>query len=65
VVTGTLVPVRDSGALGQAIRRYLEDPDLRRRHGQAGRRRVLADFQPDVLAEALYQQYLRLRRRPR
>lgn len=61
-VTGTLVPPRDPAALTQAIARYLDDPDLRRRHGQAGRQRVLRDFRPEDVWEATYQEYLRLLR---
>ena len=34
--TGLLVPARDAEALTAAIRRYLDDADLRRRHGAAG-----------------------------
>ena len=59
-VTGTLVPARDAGALADALRRYLNDPELRRRHGQAGRERVLRDFRPEPIWEALYQEYVRL-----
>lgn len=36
-VTGLLVSPRDAAALARAIRRLLDDPDLRRRMGQAGR----------------------------
>jgi glycosyltransferase involved in cell wall biosynthesis len=36
--TGTLVPVRDADALATALERYIEDPELRARHGRAGRR---------------------------
>jgi len=60
-VTGTLVPVRDAEALADATERYLRDPQLRRRHGRAGRRRVLRDFRPEVIREAMYQEYVRLR----
>ncbi len=59
-VTGTLVPARDAGALADALWRYLNDPELRRRHGQAGRERVLCDFCPEPIWEALYQEYMRL-----
>lgn len=45
--TGTLVPVRHSEALADAVGRYYLDPVLRNEHGQAGRRRVLADFKPE------------------
>jgi glycosyltransferase involved in cell wall biosynthesis len=59
-VTGTLVPPRDAPALVDALRRYLDDPLLRRRHGQAGRERALRDFQPEAIWEAVYQEYMRL-----
>ncbi len=59
-VTGTLLPPGDSEALTDAIQMYIRDPDLRRRHGQAGRERVLRDFRPEPIWEALYQEYVRL-----
>jgi glycosyltransferase involved in cell wall biosynthesis len=59
-VTGTLVPPRDAPALAAAIRRYVEDSDLRRRHGQAGREHVLRHFRPEDLREAVYAVYCRL-----
>jgi glycosyltransferase involved in cell wall biosynthesis len=61
-MTGTLVPPHDSAALTDAIRLYLNDPDLRRRHGQAGRERVLREFRQEAIWEALYQEYVRLLR---
>lgn len=42
--TGLLVPPRDPAALAQALERLMRDPELRRRLGQAGCRRVRADF---------------------
>lgn len=62
-VTGVLVPAHDSRALVEAIERYLDDPALRRRHGQAGRARVLQDFRPETIWEALFQEYRRLIRK--
>ncbi|OBF41132.1 capsule biosynthesis protein CapM [Mycobacterium sp. ACS1612] len=59
-VTGTLVPSRDAAALTEAIRRYLLDPELRRRHGRAGRERVLRDFRQEDLWEQIYAEYTRL-----
>jgi glycosyltransferase involved in cell wall biosynthesis len=38
--TGALVAVGDLEALGEALIRYLTDPGLARRHGEAGRARV-------------------------
>jgi glycosyltransferase involved in cell wall biosynthesis len=59
-VTGMIVPAGDDGSLAAALRLYLRDPDLRRRHGVAGRGRVLAEFRQEVIWEALYQEYRRL-----
>ncbi len=59
-VTGTLVPVRDAGALADAIRHYLRDPVLRLQHGAAGRQRVLRDFRPEKMGQAVYSEYRRL-----
>jgi glycosyltransferase involved in cell wall biosynthesis len=58
--TGTLVPVRDAATLAAAIRLYLGDADLRRRHGEAGRARVLRDFRPEAIWEALHGEYMQL-----
>jgi glycosyltransferase involved in cell wall biosynthesis len=42
--TGSLVPPADVNALQAAIRRYVSDPELCARHGDAGRRRAEAVF---------------------
>jgi glycosyltransferase involved in cell wall biosynthesis len=42
--TGTLVPPKDTAALGAALRRYADDPALRATHGAAGRLRVVERF---------------------
>jgi glycosyltransferase involved in cell wall biosynthesis len=59
-VTGVLVPPRDTRALLEAIRAYLDDPDLRSRHADAGWRRVRRDFRQEIVWEALRQEYVRL-----
>jgi glycosyltransferase involved in cell wall biosynthesis len=59
-VTGTLVPPRDAKALADAIRTYLLDPELRRRHGKAGRERVVREFQPERIWRALLAEYVSL-----
>jgi glycosyltransferase involved in cell wall biosynthesis len=59
-VTGTLVPPGDVPALVAALRAYVEDPELRRRHGAAGRQRVLRDYDPRRLEEALRVELVRL-----
>lgn len=60
--TGTLVPPRDSDALARAMRAYLDDSNLRRVHGDAGRDRVLLDFRQEAIWEALHAEYRRLLR---
>jgi glycosyltransferase involved in cell wall biosynthesis len=55
--TGILVPPRDPEQLVTAIEVYLKDPALRASHGAAGRKRVLADFQPEIIWRGLYAEY--------
>lgn len=65
-VTGTLVPVRDAPALFEAVRAYCDNEDLRRTHGDAGRRRALSEFRPETVWEGLADLYsgLMTERRP-
>jgi glycosyltransferase involved in cell wall biosynthesis len=48
-VTGLLVPPADVDALAAAIGRLLDDPNLRRRFGEAGRQRMQAEFSVDAM----------------
>lgn len=59
-LTGTLVPPADAAELGEAIARYLRDPDLRTRHGACARARVQRDYRPEDVWEATRSEYLRL-----
>ncbi len=59
-VTGTLVPIGDVEALVEASLIYLNDPDLGRQHGQAGRERVLRDFRRETVWKAWHTEYVRL-----
>jgi glycosyltransferase involved in cell wall biosynthesis len=58
--TGTLVPMKDPVALAVATRAYVRDAELRRRHGENGRRFMESDFCPELLHELLHQEYARL-----
>jgi glycosyltransferase involved in cell wall biosynthesis len=66
-LTGVLVPPADPDALAGAIRTLLEDPELCRRMGEAGRRRVVRRFtwrQTARQTVALYEEVLAEHRRP-
>lgn len=56
--TGLLYAPADWSALESCICRLLDDPDLRRKLGQAGRERVLAEFDADRATEPLYRRLL-------
>ncbi len=49
-VTGWLVPVRDAGALADALQAAIEQPELRERYGAAARALVEANFSIDRVA---------------
>lgn len=51
--TGYLVPPRDPEALAAALRRLLEEPDLRMRQGLAARRRAENEFSWDAIVKRL------------
>jgi len=56
-VTGLIVPVRDPGAINGAIRRMYQNPDMRRRMGEAARKRIETNFRIEDTIEktiALY-----------
>ncbi|MBO1325796.1 glycosyltransferase [Acetobacter sp. TBRC 12305] len=59
---GRLLPGHppDIGGMAQACLDYFHDPDLRQRHGQAARRRVMEEFEARRHASLLQAQLLRL-----
>lgn len=58
-MTGFLVPPYDGRRLAEAIRMYLSDPELRRRHGETARQWVLQEFCPQRIWEAVHDEYTR------
>ena len=64
-VTGFLVPPKDSKALAEALRKLIDDPDLRQRMGRAGRGKALREFTLDRMlreTERVYEEVLWNRR---
>jgi sugar transferase (PEP-CTERM/EpsH1 system associated) len=55
--SGLLVPPSDEIALADAIEMYARDPELRRRHGEEGRRRVAREFSFEKAVEAYRRLY--------
>ena len=52
-ITGLIVPPRDVESLRQAMRRLLQDPQLRCQLGEAGRRRVVSEFTRELHIERI------------
>jgi glycosyltransferase involved in cell wall biosynthesis len=61
--TGLLVPPRDAIALAKALERYYTDPSLRWRLGEAGREKVVLDFDLNKNAAKLAQCFMKDGRR--
>uniref|UniRef100_UPI0026146FD9 glycosyltransferase n=1 Tax=Pusillimonas sp. (ex Stolz et al. 2005) TaxID=1979962 RepID=UPI0026146FD9 len=59
--TGLLVPLHDQQALTEALRTLIDDPVLRKKMGDAGRRRVLEEgrFTPQAMVNSIESCYLR------
>ncbi len=55
--TGFLVPPRDPRALAEALRRLLDDRELRERMGEAGRRRVAESFSAEAMERRILEIY--------
>lgn len=59
-VTGLLVPPRNPSALAQAISRLLENPEMGRSFGAAGRQRVAERFSVEKMVRETERLYLKL-----
>ncbi len=59
-VNGVSVPPQDGGTLAKAIESLLTDPDLRRRYGAAGRRKVEAGYADSAVADRYVAEYRRV-----
>lgn len=59
-VSGVLIPPGDVAALTAVLARLLDDAVLRRRLGEAGRARVVAEFSVDAMVQGNFALYRRL-----
>ena len=59
-VTGRLVDRGDINGLATSIGRYLDEPDLRRLHGEHARQRVIEEFRRETVWKGLLDEYGRL-----
>lgn len=59
-ISGFVVPQRDSGAIAEKLRFLLENPDVRRSFGSAGRAYVVINFDSKVLHQKLMTLYKNL-----
>lgn len=57
-VTGFIVPPKNSKALAKAPKKLLDDSELRRRMGKAGRKKALKEFALDRMLQETEQVYL-------
>ena len=48
-VNGLLVPIKDVGALAEACRKLIGEPEMRRSMGAAGRRKVVREFDEQIV----------------
>jgi glycosyltransferase involved in cell wall biosynthesis len=59
-ITGTLVPIGDTPALAKAVAYYLQNSEIRKRHGEAACARVHAQFRQEQIWQALQDTYMEL-----
>ena len=57
---GLLVPARDPQALTDALKKLVEDPELREKMGKKGREIVIAEFSEEIVVRQTMDLYKRL-----
>jgi glycosyltransferase involved in cell wall biosynthesis len=50
-INGLLVPVKDSSSLARAMERMINDPEMRKRMGKAGRKKVEREFDEKIVIQ--------------
>jgi glycosyltransferase involved in cell wall biosynthesis len=59
-INGLLVPCKDSSALAEAIQDLMDNPKERKRMGNAGRTKVLAEFDQEIVLKETFEVYKEL-----
>jgi len=56
-INGLLVPVKDAPALARAMERMINDPEMRKRMGKAGRKKVEREFDEKIVIKKILEVY--------
>ena len=56
-INGLLVPVKDAPALAGAMKRMINDPEMRKRMGKAGRKKVEREFDEKIVIKKILEVY--------
>ena len=56
-INGLLVPVKDSSSLAQAMEQMIRDPEMRKRMGKAGRKKVEREFDEKMVIKKILDTY--------
>jgi N,N'-diacetylbacillosaminyl-diphospho-undecaprenol alpha-1,3-N-acetylgalactosaminyltransferase len=56
-INGLLVPVKDAPALARAMERMINDPEMRKRMGKAGRKKVEREFDEKIVIKKILKTY--------
>ncbi len=56
-INGVLVPVKDAPALAGAMERMINDPEMRKRMGKAGRKKVEREFDEKIVIKKILEVY--------
>ncbi len=56
-INGLLVPVKDAPALARAMERMINDPEMRKRMGKVGRKKVELEFDEKIVIQKILEVY--------
>jgi glycosyltransferase involved in cell wall biosynthesis len=56
-INGLLVPIKDSSSLAKAMEQMIRDPEMRKRMGEAGRKKVEREFDEKIVIKKILKIY--------